>query len=248
MQLWYGNFAFPQNSCDITRTIAANDNDQGIPLEVVWTFNVNCTIVPLDGQTATQRQLYLSGVENAIRTAVHIPGGDLVLRADDGSPVDLSMYSAGALDRQGVHVVSFSNPNAGRAEYAGSRTVSFAMRATYPVGNPGMLVSFSESMQVVGTGSPYIVNRNSFDKGVRQTTRLQSTCRAVHSGQAVGYLAHPALGGPMGGPRPLFPLADRLPEALMVTKQSPQFRGAIATRFPLSWSYTYERVGIPFLI
>lgn len=81
---------------------------------------------------------------------------------------------------------------------------------------------------------------------IRQSPFDLSMWHATQSGSAVGYLAYPSLGGPGGGPRYRFPIGYLRPESAGLTYQSARRRGRIPTHWPMTWSYAYERPGVPF--
>jgi hypothetical protein len=132
----------------------------------------------------------------------------------------------------GVRVVkppSFS-PGDG-AEYSTFRSYTAILEADF-VGD-SEVVSFEETVTVVGTGGPRFAYLETLEGlPVRQTVNLATLVRMTQSGSAVNYLSYPFAPGPL-----LASLEDV--DQRTITRRSPKQQGRVLTDFPISWSYKF---------
>lgn len=247
MQLCWGSYKLPANAFSITRTVETRKNAKGTPYEETHTVQAVGTLT-CNLTNYLDRQRYFVALEQQIRIQTAISGGqDLVFKDSGGLPTDMVLPAANARIRP--HRVQFSNPVGGNSEYAGNRTIGLFFQAVYPsIGAFGSLLSFNETWEVVGDGSPYSTLRELQDGIQEYTTRIQTICQAFHSGSAVGYNGFPILGNQPGGfPNPKFPDGYR-GFRKKVGKQTPQEQGnGFDTGYLMTWAY-YSESANPYTI
>ena len=128
----------------------------------------------------------------------------------------------------GVKVVGRSFPKDDPAELATVRTFSLSLQATYDAVEDD-LVSWQESVSIIGTGGPrfFIIDSVQGPSTVYLTNR---TVQYYHQiGEAVGYTAHPAAPGPVGG--------LEFQESRRITRISGRNMGKAIRFYTTKWSY-----------
>lgn len=133
----------------------------------------------------------------------------------------------------GVKVIATSFPHGDAAELATTRTYWVDLEATYDSCDDE-LVSWQESVEVVGTGGPYFVILDTFF-GPRTFFLYPSTAQYyTQRGSAVGYRSNPATPG-CSLPEAEFPYRRR------ITESSGQQMGNGLRFFRTSWTYHMAR-------
>lgn len=232
MQVRWGSYAFSANGCDLASRTRAVLSETGRPVRYVSRVAVSGWL-EADGQAA------LNTAEVALRNALATPYQDLKFLTDDGAVTAVSLLNSTSLS--GVRVVN--GPEfAGRdgAEFATIRQFSFEVEAEYLVTSARTAVlSFTETVSVVGTGGPRRILRVPVNAAVlvRQQVSPRSVVRATQQGSAVGHLGYPP------APRPLWPAPILLEDSVQVQKGSPKNLGQTWIEYPISWAYQFESDG-----
>ncbi|QEL18316.1 hypothetical protein [Limnoglobus roseus] len=239
-----GATPFDPNSVSVTRSSVARLNRAGNPIARLWAWSVTVYL----GSAATTpaaRQVDFVVQEARLHNLLDVPGQEYALHCDNGTPaMVLSPVGAVAPPK----AVEVGNLVEGRGEYAGKRTISFKVTAEYPLtGNKGLLLNFEETLSFVGDGGP-IWDDYGADSGysIRQVIRPNSKCFAYQQGTATGYLAYPNFGGPHGSPISLWP-ADYKSNLSRYDVVTPRVTGETYTDFTITWAYSHERWGTPFV-
>lgn len=244
MQVRYGSLFFPADSVGVSRAIqVVEETDGGIPIVYEWKYD--CTAFIHSTQTTTTAiQRDLANQERTIRQSLSIPRQPFLVLLDDGSLSDMALFPGGnVLD--GPLVKMFANPVAGGPEYAARRTISFSVSAKVAVSGADLiLLSFSEIIRTTGDGGPVFDDFVTIDNvAVRQQLYARSVCRATQSGSMTAFSREL---GPGDAPRPLWP-GDYRGNETDITIGSPIRMPAGYIKYPLSWSYSFVRAGIPFV-
>ncbi len=233
MQLFLGSYAFPANGVDVAIAITPTAfSAAGIPIR-------NLHRATCKGVIEGNNQAECTDAENALRLVLADKYRDLILYKDDSTASSTKLVNNTSLS--GVRIVSgpiFANELRG-AEHSTLRTFTFVAEAEYlvPVGNPDVMIAFSESLTMVGTGGPVTRYRNAINgPPVKQIVYPFSVVRATQSGQAVGHLRapDPAIIAP-----PLWP-ADELVDQRVFGQASPEALGLAYVGYGVRWSYTFE--------
>lgn len=228
MQLFVGSLSLPANGCDC-RTLVQAVVRSGRAVRHVKRIIVTGDL-EADGQAA------LSTLETALRLALENldPRASIVLRTDAGGVSATTLIGSQSIS--GVRVMAYSFDNArGGAEYATLRSFSFIAEAEFlaPAGRNAIL-SFQESVTVIGTGGPVTRFRPALNAPpVKQLIFPSSVVRATQSGQAVGQLRYPI------PPIPLWPVHELLDQRVR-TLVTPDFAGQELSEFTSIWSYSFE--------
>jgi hypothetical protein len=232
VQLFWGNYPFAVNGCDLTSRTRVVLSDSGRPVRYVARVAV-AGWLEADGQAA------LSSAEARLRAELATPYRDLRFLTDAGGLAAVSLSNAGSLS--GCRVVdgpTFDGRDG--AEYATLRRFAFEVEAEYLIANAANAVlSFTETVSITGTGGPVRRLRVPVNATVlvRQQISPRSVVRATQTGQAVGHTRYPAAPAPLWGP-PLL-----LEEQVSVQKGAPKRLGLAFVEFPLSWAYQFESDG-----
>lgn len=245
MYFQYGGYRFPNDSTKVERSAVAIA-PAGIPLWEQHTWNVTCVAVQDDvsGSTAEQIAAGYAALDSAIRAAMSRRNQRASVFTDGGIEVMALPSVAAGIGGSGPTTTFKSNPVGDGTEFAGMRTISFTITATYPVVDLSRtLVSFSETLQLRGSGAPPKRIRIGMRASALQYPRVASVCTAVQSGTAVGAISRPM----WAVPKPLWPGADHDSDQDVITQASGQRQGEGLTNFAVSWSYSFSRPGKPFV-
>lgn len=244
MRYGIGGTLLDNNVVRYTRQIKAVTNARGVPLAQRHFHNVTVLLASSQADTIS-RQKDFSRQESLLRSLLSVRNRTFAFFHDDGTPTDAVLTPVGSLS--GTDCLQIDNPEEGRGEYTGQRTMRFVVTASYAVGNStGALVDFKETLTFQGDGAPPWDEECMFlGTVVRQVYLPKSRCFAFQSGSAVGFLDFPKFGGPHGAPISFWP-AHYKSELSRYTLGDPVGDGNTLTNFPVSWSYTHMRWGTPF--
>lgn len=244
MYFQYGNYRFGRDSTKVERsyqTIAP----AGVPLWEEWTWNCTTVLNPdiVGGTTAEQIAYNYAATDAGIYRALQPRNGRASLITDGGVEV-MYLRPASFPGERGPTIQFQSNPVGDGTEFAGMRTISFAITARYVIGDLSrILTAFNETLTLRGTGQPPKVVKIGMVASVIQYPRAASMCYAVQSGSATGAVARPT----WAVPKPLWLTTDYDGDQTQVVHQSGQRNAESLTNFTISWSYSFSRPGKPFV-
>lgn len=226
MQLFWGTYAFPVNAAACTSRTRVTSNQSGRPMRIALDFNVRATLFG-NGQQS------LSDQEALCRAALSIPYQDLILKQDNGADSSMRLLqraSAGGVKiTDGPHFTDAQSP-----EFVSTRTVEFTGTAEYFLPGSTGLMSYYESVSVLGNGGPIRRWRNPVNAGlVRQVVNPRSLIVYTQSGRALGHIAYPV-------PRMIFPAAYCVNEAYAVVQETPTPMGNAWVDWPVSWNFIFQ--------
>jgi len=242
VQLFYGGTAlFDANTCEVTGwSTIVRASGTGRPVRVLNRIGVKGYITG-DGQSD------LTTKENALRAILLAPYKWMDFRQDSGTSSGLTLVSSTSVT--GVVVVEgpkFSE--AMNAEYVTRRTVEFTAEAEYILaGASGAVISFTETVSIMGTGGPVTRLRipvNNF-KPVRQQISYFSAVKASQRGHAVGHTDYPIV------PDPIWPVPILNQDQIKIDRGNPRRvgPGLGLIEYPISWNFEYSSseplVGLP---
>jgi hypothetical protein len=238
MQLSYGQYQFQTNAVLIDVRLRTLLNEGNQPYATVQTFRIK-------GYLYTAGQADTTAQENALKTALSIPGQDLLFLDDNGNPTSEILLNVGS--RTGVIVTDLHfSDEPGSPEYATLRTFDFTATAEYPRnGAATLLLSFTESLTFWGGGQIYVHRRAINGPSQRQLVWPFVEYSCTQKGTIVGYLDYPV------------PAPPKFPQALMkaphITKHAPKRRGQPGAYdwFAVDYQYDFESIiplaGVPNL-
>lgn len=155
-------------------------------LAEVRTFRLRGELIYSDTATIIQKA-------NEVVNAYSQDGGDFSYVVG-GTVAHSLTNSANCIS--GVKVVSKSFPSSGAEQLASTRTFSVTLQATYDVSEDN-IVSWRESVQVVGTGGPLYVVTNTVIGPVVDVLAPYTALYYRQSGTAVGFKDYPVPPGPL---------------------------------------------------
>lgn len=155
-------------------------------LAEVRTFRIRGELIYSDSATIIQKA-------NEVVGAYSQDGGDFTYTVGGVLAHSLS-NSANCIS--GVKVISKSFPSGGAEQLASTRTFSVTLQATYDVSEDN-IVSWRESVQVVGTGGPLYVITNTVLGPIVDAMAPATAYYYRQSGTAVGFKDYPVPPGPL---------------------------------------------------
>lgn len=239
-----GGTLLDNNVVRCVRQIRAETNARGVPIKHRHFHSVT-VLLSTSLSDSTARQKDFSRQEFLLRSLLSVRNQTYAFLHDDGTATDAVLTPVGSIS--GTDCLDIGNPQEGRGEYVGQRTMTFTVAASYPIGDPrGVLVNFEESLTFQGDGGPPWEEYVGFlGSVIRQYFAVKSQCFAFQVGSAVGFLDYPKFGGPHGAPVSFWP-ANYKSEQSRYTTGAPVGDGNTLTNFPISWSYVHSRFGTPF--
>lgn len=179
--------------------------------------------------TASAQISRMADIENALKN----DGRDF--RYYVGGLLAHSMTNSGDC-ASGVRVVQKSFPRGDGAEFANRRSFSFTVQAIYDALSGDDLVSWQETVEVIGNGGPDFYILRSEYVPVAITTSPFTEVRIRQSGMAVGYNSYPVPPGYVGGTGPAGTVTEYGP-ARRITRTTPQQMGNGLRFWPIRWYY-----------
>lgn len=217
----------------------------GVVLWEEWTWNCTTVLNPdiVGGSTAEDIAANYAATDAGIYRALQRRNVRASLFTDGGIEV-MALRPAQFPGERGPTVKFQANPVGDGTEFAGMRTISFAISARYVVSDLSrVLTAFSETLTLRGTGQPPKVVKIGMVASVIQYPRAASMCFAVQSGSATGAIARPM----WAVPKPLWHTTDYDGEQTQISLQSGQRDGETIVNPSVSWSYSFSRPGKPFV-
>lgn len=248
MRYAIGGTLLDNNVVRFVRRIKARTNARGVPIAHRHVHFVTVLLSSnIDNGTAKQKDF--SRQEYLLRSLLSVRNQTFAFLHDDGTQTDSVLSPVNSLS--GTDCLQVDNPQEGRGEFTGQRTMTFTVTASYPVGDPrGVLLAFKETLKFKGDGSPPWEEYCGFlGSIIRQVFLPKSQCFAFQTGIAVGFLDYPKFGGPRGAPVSFWPAnlhSDQSEYELRDPEGDPDGDGNTLTGFPVTWSYVHSRWGTPF--
>ena len=236
----YGNYTHPASSTGLTFSTEIRENEQGLPIAVDYTVNLEGKILnpsanprDLDYQIAT------------LEAAYSVRGQDFGIIHKDGRPTRAFWRNIDTIG--GIRANFYAAPNYRGGEYVTYR--SFQLRVTFSL-VPAATVNylkFTETIQISGGGPTFDVLEVPFGVGIRHRTRTHSKCTATQSGSAVARGRFPDV------PPPIWPqaLSKEFPDetSTIRPKGGRANNRLILDECETSWRYEYvwptRLVGVP---
>ncbi len=186
--------------------------------------------VSLYGEIQTSTVTAFMARITALENAYSIDGQDFRYTID-GVVTHTLLNSSNCIS--GVGVVNRSFPRGDGAEFATKRTFSITLQATYDTSETD-LVSWTESIETIGTGGPKFLVVETIGGPVAVYTTLNSAQYYHQTGVAVGYVNYPNPPGPVNVPGEFL---DRR----RITHISGRNMGSQLRFFTTKWSYFMGR-------
>lgn len=244
MRLKAGTYLFDVGGCNI-----ASESESLIGEDMIqYGFKSRLRVSGwLTETTGSDVQTKLSLAETALRTALKVPGIDLVFLKDDGNESSLTLKNTGSIS--GVAITRGPNFPATKpgGEFSTIREFNFEAEAEYPLPRTGQrFISFTESLQFMGGGPLFVVRPALSGPPQRQRIYDQTPYIVRQSGAAVGYLARPD---------PLIVAPPNWPEFLkmepIIGIDTPKKIGSQYKNYAVTWEYLFESpiqlIGVPNL-
>lgn len=221
MNLRYGNYTHERDEVwvSLTKTVIENSAKIGIGNTFRW---------EISGRLKGTDQDDLTAKIIALELAYGVNGQDLILFQNDGTTISAhSMFNADTSD--GVKVKSISYPVGNNAEYSTYRNYVIVVEGDiYFDPNVNLSLTFSETIQQIGTGGPIFRMIPTLSKPpVRQVVADFSSIRVTQNGQATSNLDF------VPEPPPISPESEHQ-ERRVVSKTVQD------TTFVTSWRYEME--------
>jgi len=225
MFLCYGNYIHANNECAVMISRQGVFNAHGLQTEIVEQWNIQGMLMA--GSVAE-----LSVAIRAMEAAYASSGRNVGLYVNANTPTAHGITSAAA--RGGVRVVvPPSFPVGYGAEYTTFRTYSIVLEATFGgSGVAGGLLSWSESIEIQGTGGPrwgYLQPMQGPPQ--QQIFSETSTIWMFQQGSAIGLGVYPTPSPPLLGPDQEHEESHRVHRELPADNSHHR---------RVSWSYTFE--------
>jgi hypothetical protein len=232
MEISYRGYTFAIGTAGVAITKRSNLDDFKRQISITHAVNITGAIVEADQATLLSK---LAALEDAFSAG----GDDFVMQPPGGSTA-YQLLSSDTLG--GVRIATpVSYPEGRGTEFVNRRTFNLALEAD--IATPAAssyIVSYSETISYTGNGGARVALLEPLNGNpIAQQTHEKTICRAVQSGNAVGFSAAPSVPAPMFGS----PLNDKY----NVSYGTPKKTGDAYTHYPVSWSYQFESAS-PFTI
>lgn len=222
----YGGYAFSDNEVNlVTVSEVKKYSERNRKLQKI--VSMQC-FGEIQGELATQLTR-MADIENALKN----DGRDF--RYTVNGSLAHSMINSGDCI-SGTRIVQKSFPRGGQAEFANRRSFSFTVQAVYDAASGDDLVSWQETVEVIGNGGPDFYILRSEYVPVAITTSPFTEVRIRQSGMAVGYNSYPIPPGYVGGTGPAGTVTEYGP-ARRITKSTPKQLGNGFRFWPIRWYY-----------
>ena len=227
LQFRYGNYRFDAGAVQFSTQAERQYSTRGNPVSIRKTMDMSYDLVAGSTRELTQR---INDLIDAL-----VPGYDLGLYEQNGSPTVHVWRNNQAFG--GIRVVSDASPVGDGTEYVTSRTISIRFEADFPIVGLDPILSFSESVTIVGTGGPVEVYIPLLKgKWQKQQVAEKSLVTASQSGEIVIWGKRPTLSM---CPKPIWPSFEVV-QARQFTQVSGDRRGNSIGEYRASYSYSYQ--------
>lgn len=214
----YNGYEFPANEVNLaTLTVQKQYSPRRKRTQEIKTVRCEGQILADTMATFVTR---MQEIENALKN----DGGAFVY-----SVGGTTGHTLGADAISGTKVIQRDFPRGDGSEFATRRSFSFTIQGTYDAAEDD-LVSWQETVEVIGTGGPKFVILETVDRPFAMYVSNASVQYFMQTGMAVGYANYPAFPGPNGAG---LEFLDRRRETRMSGRQL----GNGIRFYPIRWSY-----------
>lgn len=182
----------------------------------------------IQGELSTQLSR-MADIENALKN----DGRDF--RYEVNGSLAHSMLNSGDCI-SGTRIVQRSFPKGDAAELANRRSFSFTVQGIYDAKEGDDLVSWQETVEVIGNGGPDFFVLRGAGSPVAIFTAPVTEQRIRQTGSAVGYAAYPTPPGYVGGTGPNGTVTEYGP-AQRIIRSNPKQLGNGYRFWPIRWYY-----------
>lgn len=227
MYFRYGNYTFADGATEFSSSVTRLYTTRGTVYGLRKRLDLTHT---LQANTPALLTTAINQLSDAL-----VPGFDLGLYESSGRPTAHYWRNADAIG--GVRVISDGNPVGDGTEYVTSRTVAITFEADFEVRGLNPLMSFSESVTIVGDGGPeevYIPVLTG--KWPKQQVTERSLVTASQSGEIVIWGRKPVWADV---PKPLWPSFEVRSQRSFV-QSSPQILGGDFGECKATYSYSFQ--------
>jgi len=226
--LKYGSHAHASGECSVAIAKHGLFARSGIRRAVLVRWDIQGRLQAADASS-------LTGAINALEAAYQVPGQDIGLYFDDGTPT--SHRIASAQTSGGVRiVVAPSFPQGRGAEYSTFRSYVLSIEAELP-DTETSIIAWNEVLNFNGGGAQFGFFEPINGLPQKQLLRQATTFKVTQQGSALGNGSYPVPAVP------IWPTAEHL-HLRKITYELPSRKGSagqyIDTEFPVSWSYVFE--------
>lgn len=238
--IWeYGGYQHPDNECIVTFFGEARAYNQRGRMQVKRRRMV------IDGEIIAADTAAIDARVAQIKTAYALDGGNALLRTSAGVATQYELPAFGALSGPRVGFEFLAQD--GQAHYATGLPFRITLEADYQANDSDPLVSYVESITVIGHGGPRrVVVEVDSGQPITQTVSTNSPVVVIQAGEAVGSLAYPSFNPPL-----FFTRLD-MPDGYQQTRDTPRLAGNQWVDWPVRWAYrmtleSYEFIPNPQL-
>ncbi|MBS0207150.1 MAG: hypothetical protein JSS49_30105 [Planctomycetes bacterium] len=161
-----------------------------------------------------------------------VPGFDLGLYEQGGRPTRHLWRNSDTIG--GVRVVSDGFPVGDGTEYTTYVTVKVSFEADFPVRDIDPLLSYSETVSIIGDGGPEFIYLPTLrGKWQKQQISDTSLVTATQSGEVIGWQRYPDL------PRQIWPQFE-ITSQRNIVRTNPESLGGDFGQYKIAYSYSYE--------
>jgi len=223
MKLYYGDYLYPENECEIgiAQTSKYGQYGQKIGYTVRWTIRGR-----LSADTPELLTVAITALEQA-----QVDGRNLLLYTNSGAASSHGIFSGNTVG--GVKAESLNYPNGVGAEYSTFRTFEVTYTAEISLPEGGGQVSYNETLQFTGGGPRFSFIECIQGPPYKTVDCQQTSYKASQSGSATG------LGNWPNFPPPAFPEHEHIDRRVQA-RMTPQYNNGGATQFQINWSYEFE--------
>lgn len=226
--LKYGSYSHELAEASVSISQSRRWNDEGVLEEIANTWDVK-GLLQADDVAA------LTTAINRLEDAYLKVDQEAAIRTQTG----YTSHRLRPADWDSIRCVDLNYPIGDGAEYTSYRTYSLRIEAKKrPTAADGgdPVIEYSESIEILGSGGPdWMFQAVTSGDWPAATLTEKTPITVVQSGSAVGATAY------IYGV-PIFPAAEK-GKLRRAMRQTPQKRRPDPSRYPSSWSYTYEFMG-----
>lgn len=232
MILKYGSFSFPQYMADMKIFRESVLAPTGVVAEIVAIADVTIDfVVPIGNSDPVA---YVANYCKTVERVLAGPQQDLQLYDNSGRPTGFGLSKSDSIS--GIvltHPPSYETNNPG--EWVTHRRIRFRMRSVEAAQRGNFIVSYRDSVQKVGDGSPEIIESENVEfLPVQIMTKKFTKVMFIQEGQSEGYSDY------LPWPKLLFPSPIYKGSQSTYVESSPMIRGQSLTNWPRAWRRVYS--------
>jgi hypothetical protein len=231
MIIQFGNYKHADNETALSTHQERVANAEGV-------FSLKRVVYQIRGRLQSDSQANLTAALLALEQAYTQENVNLTLFQNDGvTPTAHVINAAQCLSVRAR--VQPSYPTSEGAEYSNYRNYEIQVEALMPANPLEPLVSFTETVQLIGGGAEYLLQEAVVGPSTPVQLQEQSPYIAIQVGSATGTFGFPALA------TPLYPQGILSPKRQIVIPSGPTREsfgpgGPSFSRYTISWSFFFE--------